>query len=120
MAEKCCCNDNTLEQEKGSESVDAEQESCCRHKERSEKEYKDLICRLNRVEGQVRGIKNMVENDAYCIDVLRQAQAATAAMNSFCKVLLASHIKSCVADDIRAGNEEKLNELVETVQKLMK
>ena len=92
----------------------------CRTKERSEKEYKDLINRLNRIEGQIRGIRKMVEKDAYCIDVLNQVSAANCALNSFTKVLLGNHIKSCVADDIREGNEEKLDELVKTLQKLMK
>lgn len=94
--------------------------ACCRTKERSEKEYKDLINRLNRVEGQIRGIKGMLEKDAYCIDILNQVSAATCALNSFTKELLGNHIRSCVADDIRDGNDDKLNELVCTLQKLMK
>ncbi len=94
--------------------------ACCRVKERSEKEYKDLINRLNRVEGQIRGIKGMLEKDAYCIDILNQVSAANCALNSFTKELLANHIRSCVADDIREGNDDKLNELVCTLQKLMK
>ncbi len=94
--------------------------ACCRTKERSEKEYKDLINRLNRVEGQIRGIKGMLEKDAYCIDILNQVSAANCALNSFTKELLANHIRSCVADDIRDGNDDKLNELVSTLQKLMK
>ena len=92
----------------------------CRTKERSEKEYKDLINRLNRIEGQIRGIKGMVEKDAYCIDILNQVSAANCALNSFTKVLLGNHIKSCVAEDVREGNDEKLDELVNTLQKLMK
>ena len=76
-------------------------ECCHRTKERGEQEYKDLIHRLNRVEGQIRGIKKMVENDAYCPEILIQVSAANAALNSFTKVLLASHIRSCVAEDIR-------------------
>ena len=94
--------------------------ACCRTKERSEKEYKDLINRLNRVEGQIRGIKGMLEKDAYCIDILNQVSAANCALNSFTKELLANHIRSCVADDIRDGNDDKLKELVCTLQKLMK
>ena len=78
-------------------------ECCHRTKERGEQEYKDLIHRLNRVEGQIRGIKKMVENDAYCPEILIQVSAANAALNSFTKVLLASHIRSCVAEDIREG-----------------
>ena len=99
-----------------------EKECCCcsRKKERSEKEYKDLISRLNRIEGQIRGIKGMIEKDAYCTDVLVQVEAAKAAMNSFTKVLLTNHIKSCVIEDIKAGKEETVDELVTTLQKLMK
>ena len=101
-----------------------EKTCCCqcseRKKERSEKEYKDLIHRLNRVEGQIRGIKGMVERDAYCIDVLTQVAAANAALNSFTKVLLANHIKTCVTNDILAGKEETVDELVAMLQKLMK
>ena len=94
---------------------------CCdRKKVRSEKEYRDLMNRLSRIEGQIRGIKGMLEKDAYCIDILNQVSAANCALNSFTKVLLASHIKSCVAEDIREGSEEKLDELVRTLQKLMK
>lgn len=94
---------------------------CChKTKERSEKEYKDLIHRLNRIEGQIRGIKGMVEKDAYCPDILVQVAAANAALNSFNKVLLANHIRSCVTQDIRDGKEETIDELVMTLQKLMK
>lgn len=99
-----------------------EKECCLSHKtkERSEKEYKSLINRLNRIEGQVRGIKSMVEKNAYCTDILIQISAVSAALNAFNKELLANHIKSCVADDIRAGNDEKVNELISTLHKLMK
>lgn len=94
---------------------------CCdKTKSRSEKEYKDLITRLNRIEGQIRGIKKMVENDAYCTDILVQVSAANAALNSFNKVLLSNHIRTCVASDIREGKEETIDELVTTLQKLMK
>ena len=99
------------------------EESCkCCHKtkERSEKEYKDLIHRLNRVEGQIRGIKNMVEKDVYCTDILVQVAAASAALNSFTKVLLANHIRTCVAEDIREGKDETIDELVSVIQKLMR
>lgn len=91
-----------------------------KHKERTQAEYKDLIHRLNRIEGQVRGIKGMVERDAYCTDILVQVAAVNAALNSFNKVLLANHIKTCVTRDIRAGKEETVDELVTTLQKLMK
>ncbi len=99
-----------------------EKECCCNHKtkKRSEKEYKDLINRLSRIEGQIRGIKGMLEKDAYCPDVLVQVAAANAALNSFNKVLLANHIRTCVADDIREGNDETIDELVNVLQKLMK
>ena len=100
-----------------------EKKECChchKKKERSEKEYKDMINRLNRIEGQVRGVKRMVEEDAYCPDILIQVAAANAALNSFNKVLLANHIKTCVTDDIRAGKEETVDELVKVLQKLMK
>ena len=104
----------------------AEQEGCektvCCHKkkQRSEKEYRDLLNRLSRIEGQVRGIRKMVESDAYCTDILVQVSAVNAALNSFNKVLLANHIRTCVADDIRAGKDETVDELVVTLQKLMK
>ena len=99
-----------------------EEEMCCchKHKERSEKEYRDLINRLNRIEGQIRGIKWMVERDAYCPEILVQVAAANAALNSFNKVLLANHIRTCVADDIRDGKDETIDELVTTLQKLMR
>lgn len=92
----------------------------CKHKHREEGEYKDLVNRLNRIEGQVRGIKKMLENDAYCVDVLTQVSAVSAALNSFNKVLLGNHIRTCVADDIRNGNDEIIDELVTLLQKLMK
>ena len=91
-----------------------------RHKYRSAKEEKDLISRLNRIEGQVRGIKRMVEEDAYCTDILVQVSAVNAALNSFNKVLLANHIKTCVRQDILDGKEETVDDLVVTLQKLMK
>lgn len=99
-----------------------EKECCCKDKkkERDEKEFKDLLNRLRRIEGQVRGVEKMVENDAYCVDILTQVSAITAAMNSFNKVLLANHIRTCVAEDIREGRDETIDELVTTLQKLMK
>ena len=97
------------------------QECCChRIKERSEEEYKSLIHRLNRIEGQIRGIRNMVEKSAYCPDILIQVAAANAALNAFSKELLAQHIRTCVARDIREGRDETIDELVATLQKLMK
>ena len=91
-----------------------------RKKERSPEEYKKLINRLSRIEGQIRGIRSMVENGAYCPDILGQSAAANAALNAFTKELLANHIKTCVADDIRAGNDEVIDELVTILQKLMR
>ncbi len=93
---------------------------CCHKKDRSEQEQKDLITRLNRIEGQIRGIRRMVESDAYCVDILTQVSAAGSALNSFTKVLLTSHIKTCVAEDIREGHQEKVDELVKVLPKLMK
>lgn len=97
------------------------EESCCpRQKHRDEKEYKDLIHRLNRIEGQVRGIKNMVEEERYCVDILTQVSAIQSALNSFNKILLSDHIKTCVVEDIRGGKDEVVDELCKTIQKLMK
>ena len=93
---------------------------CHKTKERSDKEYRDLINRLSRLEGQVRGVKRMVEQDVYCTDILVQVSAINAALNSFNKVLLANHLRTCVAEDIRAGKEETIDELVAALQKLMK
>ena len=100
-----------------------EQKSCCfvhEKKERTEKESKDLINRLSRIEGQVRGIRKMVESGSYCPDILVQVSAVNAALNSFNKVLLANHIRTCVAEDIREGKEETIDELVTVLQKLMR
>ncbi len=93
---------------------------CRKTKERSDEEYKSLINRLNRIEGQIRGIKGMVEKSAYCTDILIQSSAASAAINAFNRELLANHIKTCVARDIRDGKDETVDELVATLQKLMK
>ena len=86
----------------------------------SEKEFKALLNRLSRIEGQVRGVRSMLENDAYCIDILTQVSAINAALNSFNKVLIANHIRTCVKENIQAGNDEVVEELVSTLQKLMK
>lgn len=93
---------------------------CYKKKERTPKEYKDLINRLNRIEGQIRGIKGMVEKDAYCNDILIQVAAANAALNSFTRVLLENHIKTCVSRDIKEGKEETVDELLATLKKFMK
>lgn len=95
---------------------------CCatRKKHRTEEEMKKLINRLSRIEGQVRGIKKMIEEDAYCTDVLIQSQAIGAAINSFNKDLLACHIRNCVVEDVKNGSDEVVDDLVSTIQKLMK
>ena len=95
---------------------------CCseKHTARSEEEKKKLINRLKRIEGQIRGIIGMLENDAYCNDILIQSAAVNAAVNAFNKELLANHIRTCVARDIRDGKNETIDELVATLQKLMK
>lgn len=95
---------------------------CCseRHKDCSEEEKKKLMNRLKRIEGQIRGIEDMVEKDAYCPDILVQVSAVNAALNSFNKELLAKHIKTCVVDDIKEGHDETIDELVKVLQKVMK
>ena len=105
------------------EHVPVEDNSCCcseKHKERDAKEVRDLMNRLKRIEGQVRGIEKMVEKDVYCTDILTQVVAVNAALNSFNKVLLANHVRTCVAENIRNGNDEVIDELVSLLQKLMK
>ena len=100
-----------------------EETTCCcteRKKERSAQEYQNLIHRLNRIEGQIRGIRGMLEKSAYCVDILTQVSAANAALNGFAKELLSEHIRTCVVTDIRAGKREKVEELIETVQRFMK
>ena len=104
MSEQCCCSEHHTE----------------RYKERSEEERKALMRRLSIIEGQIRGIRGMLEKDIYCIDILTQVSAANCALNSFSRELLASHMRSCVAEDIRGGNEEKLDELLKVLPKLMK
>lgn len=94
---------------------------CCeRNTVRSEEERRKLINRLNRIEGQIRGIRGMIEYDAYCTDILTQSAAVSAAIGSFNKELLNNHIKGCVARDIRAGQEESLDELLDVLKKLMR
>ncbi|MBQ7084700.1 MAG: metal-sensing transcriptional repressor [Anaerotignum sp.] len=99
-----------------------ENNCCCsqKKKHRSDEEYKALINRLSRIEGQVRGIRKMVETDAYCVDILTQVSAIQAALNAFNRELLANHIRTCVMDDIKSGKNETVDELVQTLQKLMK
>lgn len=95
-------------------------ECCGKRTDRSDEERKKLIHRLNRIEGQIRGIKGMIEKDAYCTDILIQSAAVNAAVNAFNKELLANHIRGCVARDIREGKDDVIDELVATLQKLMK
>lgn len=113
-----CC------EEAAAETAQAEAETlhacCCRRKKRSEEEYKSLIHRLNRIEGQIRGIRGMVEKDVYCADILVQVAAANSALNAFSRELLSQHVRTCVADDLRAGSDEKLDELLKLLPKLMK
>jgi DNA-binding FrmR family transcriptional regulator len=108
--------------ETGKETENKTNKPCCCEKttERSAQELKQLMNRLNRIEGQIRGIKGMLERNAYCTDILTQSAAVSAAVNAFNRELLASHIRSCVVDDIRAGNDEVIDDLVATLQKLMK
>lgn len=116
--------DERIEMTEAAEISAAEEACCCagsgRHKDRSDDEKRDLIRRLNRIEGQIRGIRRMVEEDDYCVDILTQVSAASCAINSFSKELLARHIKGCVAEDIRRGHEDKVDELVRMLQKMMK
>ena len=99
-----------------------EMDCCCsgKKKERTEAEYRSLIHRLSRIEGQVRGIRAMVEKGAYCTDILTQSAAVSAALSAFDRELLGNHIRTCVADDIRAGHDEVIDELLDTLQRMMK
>lgn len=109
MSENCCqCGDG------------GQEKNFCRTKERSEAEYKNLINRLNRVEGQIRGIKGMLDKSAYCLDILIQVAAVNAALNAFGQELLSNHIRTCVVDDVRAGKEESIEELLTILKKFMK
>lgn len=125
---ECCCAENTVEI---SEKMDIIQEadepvnsdcSACSHKTkvRSEKESRELMNRLKRIEGQVRGIQRMLERNAYCTDIIIQVAAVNAALSSFNRVLLTNHLHTCVAEDIRSGNDEVIDELAALLQKVMK
>ena len=92
----------------------------CRRKSRSEEDKKLLINRLSRISGQISGIKKMVENDIYCVDILTQTAAARSALDAFSRELMASHVKSCVVDDIKNGSGEAVDELLGMLQKFMK
>lgn len=98
----------------------AQEESSCRKSHHSEKVKKDLSNRLNRIEGQIRGIKGMIEKDVYCDDIITQLSATQSALNSVGKILLEGHLKGCVVDRLSEGDEEVLDELLVTIQKLMK
>lgn len=108
MEEKCCC------------CAPEEGESLHKTRERTAEEYKALCNRLSRIEGQIRGLRGMLDRGAYCPDILAQAAAANAALNAFSRELLSQHIRSCVVNDVRAGNDEVIDELLGTLQKLMK
>ena len=95
-------------------------ENCCKTTVRNPEEVRKLLNRLSRMEGQIRGIRNMLENDAYCNDILTQSAAVTAAMNAFNRELIASHMRTCVTRDLREGKDDVIDELVTTLQKLMK
>lgn len=96
------------------------EENCCRHKHRETEEYDALIRRLNRIEGQVRGVKGMVEKEAYCTDILTQVSAIQAALNAFSRELLGNHIRTCVVSELQNGQTEVVDDLLNTIQKLMK
>lgn len=122
---KCCCAEETAAENNsagndGGIACTKGCECCKKTKHRTDDEYRRLMNRLNRISGQVNGIKNMLENNAYCTDILIQVAAVNAALNSFNKELLAEHIRTCVADNIRSGNDDVIDELVATLQKLMK
>ena len=97
-----------------------EEKDCCRHKHREAEEYEALLKRLSRIEGQVRGVRGMVEKEAYCTDILTQVSAIQSALNAFSRELLANHIRTCVTEGIQNGDTEVVDELVRTVEKLMK
>lgn len=123
MAETKCPHCDTQKIEDMIESEALSVRNCCmsgKTKERAEKEYKDLINRLSRIEGQIRGIRGMIENDAYCVDVLTQVQAVKSSLSSFSKVLLTNHVRTCVKEDILKGSDEKVSELVDLLQKMIR
>jgi DNA-binding FrmR family transcriptional regulator len=102
LDEECCANDGV------------------RKSHHSDKTKSNLISRLNRIEGQIRGIKGLIEKDTYCDDVLNQIAAAQSALNSVGRLLLEGHMKSCVVERIQSGDHEVIEELLITVNKLMK
>ena len=115
----CCCSDASAEPAAPA-AADVSEGSCCRHKDRTPEEHKALLNRLSRIEGQVRGIRAMLDKDVYCADILVQVAAVNAALNGFSRELLSQHIRTCVADDLRAGGTQKLDELLQLLPRLMK
>lgn len=117
--------EETGRRQEAQEKAEQENKGCCgcetlRHKKRTEDERKALMRRLAIIEGQIRGIRGMLEKDIYCTDILTQVSAANCALNSFSRELLAEHMRTCVAEDIQAGNSAKLDELLKLLPKLMK
>lgn len=127
----CCCSEASAPETSAAEvsapaaadccaQAETEPAACCRHKDRTPAEHKALLNRLSRIEGQVRGIRAMLDKDVYCADILVQVAAVNAALNGFSKELLGQHIRTCVADDLRAGETQKLDELLQLLPRLMK
>lgn len=127
----CCCSEASAPETSAAEvsapaaadccaQAEAEPAACCRHKDRTPAEHKALLNRLSRIEGQVRGIHTMLDKDVYCADILVQVAAVNAALNGFSKELLSQHVRTCVADDLRAGGTQKLDELLQLLPRLMK
>ncbi len=109
MEEKCCCT-----------PAGGEKKTQQKTRHRTDEEYKKLCNRLSRIEGQIRGIRRMLDESAYCPDILNQAAAANAALNAFSRELLSQHIRSCVVNDVRDGHDEVVDELLDTLSKMMK
>ena len=127
----CCCSEASAPETSAAEvsapaaadccaQAETEPAACCRHKDRTPAEHKALLNRLSRIEGQVRGIHTMLDKDVYCADILVQVAAVNAALNGFSKELLSQHVRTCVADDLRAGGTQKLDELLQLLPRLMK
>ena len=127
----CCCSEASAPETSAAEvsapaaadccaQAETEPAACCRHKDRTPAEHKALLNRLSRIEGQVRGIRAMLDKDVYCADILVQVAAVNAALNGFSKELLGQHIRTCVADDLKAGETQKLDELLQLLPRLMK
>ena len=116
----CCSTEEPVADTVSPADVPDAVPSCCRHKDRSPEDYKALVNRLSRIEGQVRGVRGMVEKDAYCTDILTQVSAIQSALNAFSRELLGNHIRTCVVRDIQDGKLEVVDDLLSTIQKLMK